>query len=634
MQNIKNQIKLLLSSYWNYEHFKPGQEDIITSVCRGQDTLAILATGSGKSLCYQIPGLYFDNLTLVITPLISLMRDQLKSLRDKNIPAQALYSGQSYREQDIILDNAVYGKTKFLFVSPERIQTILFKERLKKMDVGLIAVDEAHCISEWGHDFRPAYRKIQALKEQLQGVPIIALTATATNQVKTDIIQNLELKDVAKFIQSPVRTNISYLNYYSENKKETLVRIIKKYDNSQIVYVSTRKSTNELTKYLNASSIKSVAYHGGMEKKIKDKNADLWFNNQARVIVATKAFGMGIDKRDVRTVIHFQLPDSLEAYTQEAGRAGRDGKLSRALILYNNDDLNRHNEQVDNYFPDRKFISQVYGHLARYLKAAAGPIDDTSFPLNVDEFSKYSNLSKFKIYNSLFLLHKCELITLSDSFYNRSKLSLKESLVKIFISDPGRSEKMKAFVQLLLRSYEGLFISDINIDEQSLAKRFEAKEDQIREALRWFYKHDIANYQEQFEGHRVGFCGYRFKENDIQLDQNVYNNQKQRYTTGIKSVSGYILSTECRQVIISNYFGFEDENQCGLCDNCVTRSQDNNFEKELMHKLFSILSSKAFTLEELISQFEIDQHERLIDLIKNAESERLLKIEGDTITKI
>ena len=627
----KDQILGLLHSHWGFSDFREGQEEIILNVCKGKDSLAVLATGSGKSICYQIPGLYMNRLTLVVSPLIALMQDQVNGLTKRGIKAKALYSGQSYSEQDIILDNAIYGHTQFLMVSPERLNTRLFKDRLDKLNIGLIAIDEAHCISEWGHDFRPEYRKISELRQHLKNVPIIALTATATNQVREDILHNLKMEDAKVFLQSPVRKNLSYFTYYTENKKEAVLNLLKKDDKTQLVYVSTRKASIDLTRYFSQGGHSAVAYHGGMLKKTKQKNAEDWFSNSKNTIVATKAFGMGIDKADVRKVIHFQLPDSLEAYVQESGRAGRDGKDAMAIIVCNDDDLHRHMDAVENYFPDEKFIISVYLKLCQYYDLATGAAVDEFLDFDMNTFIKEMDLPRFKTQNALKLLHKCELIFLSDPVLHPSTLFLKEYDVKFLMRNPRIAPRMKEFIKLVLRSYEGLFLGLTKIDEIFLAKKFEVKVDKTREALRWIDKEGLGQYKEQFDGYSIGFKGYRLKNEEIILDKHVYQNQKERFKRGIISIQQYILSKDCRQKYIAEYFGFNNVNKCRICDNCKKELNALTSSDSLKEKLFLILSQAPISLQNLLFNFGLEQHDQVVKLLQYYESEKDIIITGDMI---
>lgn len=557
------------------------------------------------------------------------MKDQINSLKQKGVKASGLYSGQSKRDQDIILDNAIYGEQKFLFVSPERLKTKLFIERFRRMNVTLIAVDEAHCISEWGHDFRPEYRMIAELREIKEKIPIIALTATATKTVIEDLTENLKFRNHKEFIYSPTRTNLSYNSLYTEAKKETLSALLQNTQGGKIIYVNTRKTTKELERHLLAKGIDCKAFHGGMLRKERDACIASWNDNTTRVIIATKAFGMGIDKADVRLVVHYQPPQSLEAYVQEAGRAGRDGQYAEAIILYNRGDFNKLEKLIDESFPSIPYLKQTYQQLCQFLKVASGPCETEFFPFYLAEFAKKHSHSKLKLFNALKLLHQFECIYLSDAILHPSKLRLSESGIKHILKNPQLSEKMGQFIKMLLRNYEGLFLDYTVIDEKIISLKFQESIPKIKTALQWLEKSGVADYNPSFEGHTISFMEYRYKSEEIPINKESYKRSKKRMVDSIESLKNYINEDRCRQKYISKYFGFDDE-ECTICDNCEEKNS-NSAHYEIQKNLTEILSKEQLSLHQLFSNFKIGQRKAIKDILSEMESEKEISIVNNKI---
>lgn len=557
------------------------------------------------------------------------MKDQIEGLKQKNVRAAGLYSGQSKRDQDIILDNAIYGEQKFLFVSPERLKTNLFKERLRRMNVALIAVDEAHCISEWGHDFRPEYRMIAELRALKPAVPMIALTATATKTVIKDLVENLNFKDHKEFIHSPTRPNLSYNTLFTEAKKETLELLLKQTTGGKIIYVNTRKNTKEIERHLKSRGIKCQAFHGGMKRKERDACVAAWNNNSVRVIIATKAFGMGIDKSDVRLVLHYQPPQSLEAYVQEAGRAGRDRQAADAVILYNRGDFNNLQKLLDETFPSIDFLRQTYQQICQYLQVASGPSETEFYPFYLAEFAKKYGYRKLKLFNALKLLHQFECLYLSDAILHPSKLRLKEYQIKQILNNPKLSEKMAEFIRLLLRNYEGLFLDYTVIDEKMISIKFEAPIQKVKAALQWLVKRGVGDYNPSFEGHTISFMEYRYKSEELPIDLEKYEQRKKRMVDSIKSITDYIQYDHCRQQYISKYFGFDDES-CGVCDNCIEKNS-HSYLYELQNELPKLISEEKPTIIELYSRFKIGKRAAINSILSEMESENEISIVNNRI---
>jgi len=623
------EIHRVLKQYWGYDGFRASQETIINETLAGNSCLGVMPTGAGKSICYQIPGLLLDGVTLVISPLIALMKDQIKGLTDRGISAVGIYSGQNKRTQDILLDNAIYGDVDFLFVSPERLRTQLFKERFKKMNVALVTVDEAHCISQWGHDFRPEYRLIAELKEIHPDIKILALTATATGEVVTDICDNLGIKPTSTFVSSPIRYNLSYGIIKTESKKELLLGLTKTNTGSVIIYVNTRLASKEIECYLKAKGEKCMSYHGGMSKKDRDKVSEAWVNGKTRIIIATKAFGMGIDKADVRKVIHYDVPQSLEAYVQEAGRAGRDGQSAEAILLYNQADLRKFEKLISENFPSIEYIQDVYGKVCKHLAVASGPTDLEFYPFYIADFCGKHNLRKNKVANALRLLHQSELIFLSDAILHPSQLHLKEGACKALMKNPELSPKMKEFIKLILRSYEGLFLEYSVIDEYHLSKRFGENKSKIEKALQWLHKTNVAVYRPAYEGHTISFNEYRHKASELPINVKEYEKRKARMTNSIDVMVGYIENEACRQQHIAKYFSFT-ESECGTCDICMINNQSIS-KSELKNSLETILRLEEISVPELYGRFHAGSHRALEEVLREMESERELSINGNKL---
>ncbi|HZX75422.1 MAG TPA: ATP-dependent DNA helicase RecQ, partial [Cyclobacteriaceae bacterium] len=473
----------ILKQYWGYDHFRPSQAEIIQAVLEKKDVLALLPTGGGKSVCFQVPALIMEGVCIVITPLIALMEDQVGQLKRRGVSAVAVHSGMSHSQIDITIDNCVYGKIKFLYLSPERLQTEMFTERVKKMTVSLVAVDEAHCISQWGYDFRPPYLKIAELRELIQDVPFIAVTASATKVVKEDIIQKLELLKPEIFQQSFARENLSFVVRKTEKKEKQLLTILKKVAGSSIVYVRSRKATQELAKMLNQAGVSAIFYHAGLTYKERSERQEEWIKNISRVIVATNAFGMGIDKPDVRTVAHMDLPENLEAYYQEAGRAGRDGKRSYAVVLFHEVDVLSLQSKVQQAQPTLEYLNKIYQSLANYFHLAVGSSQGESYDFDLDDFSKRFSFKSVTVYAALKKLEEAGLIQLNEGFYRPSRVHLlvdKKRLYEFQIAN----EKFDPLIKSLLRLYGATLFADfVNISENQISSSLKWADRQTREGL-------------------------------------------------------------------------------------------------------------------------------------------------------
>ncbi len=619
-----------LKKYWNYPDFRQGQLEVIKSIYDGHDTLAVLPTGAGKSICYQVPGVMMDGIAIVISPLIALMKDQIQGLKNRGIRAAGVMTGQTLKQQDIILDNAAYGQLKFLFISPERLQSRLFRHRLLKYNISMLVVDEAHCISEWGHDFRPEYRLIHEVMSAVAKVPYLALTATATTKVQEDIRVSLHMDRPETFLHSPIRPNLSYQVVYSENKPLLLRHMIKQNkDGCIIIYVNSRKLTTQLQRYLSKHDIVASAFHGGMPMKQRNKIIEGWESGAVRIMISTKAFGMGIDKSDVRKVIHYNVPESLEAYVQEAGRAGRDGAHAEAILILNNSDIEKISKRMDDVFPDVNFIKKIYTYLGVYYKVAAGATNNEDIYYNHQDFCDKYNIPKFKAINALKLLHGSELIELSESLKNPSTLYLDEFNIKQLIRDKATSDTMKNFIRVILRTYEGVMFASTTIEEDLIAKRTNLSIEKVTKGLYWLLNNDYGKYVPSREGSIIRFKNYRYKEHEIKINESIYRGMKQRYVTSISSIVKYVRTHDCRQKVIAEYFDAVHQEDCGLCDNCTSGGDYNT--NEIKDKIANYISININDVDELVSCFDRQAKNEVLNVIQVMESEGAYYISANKI---
>lgn len=560
----------ILRKYWNHRSFRSLQEDIVTAIGSGRDTLALLPTGGGKSICFQVPTMAMDGVCIVISPLIALMNDQVNALKRKGIPAVAINSSLSANEIDRALDNAVYGDTKFIYLSPERLKSDIVLVRLKKMKICLIAVDEAHCISEWGHDFRPAYREIAAIREHLPKVPLIALSATATPEVTRDIIEQLGLHDVAKFIKSFVRPNLIYVVQYEKDKLARIKNIVHRLGGSGIIYVPTRRDTIRMAELLRANQIGALPYHGGMDHDTRHKTQEMWLQNKVTVIVSTNAFGMGIDKPDVRFVVHLHLPQSIEAYFQEAGRGGRDGKLAYAISLIGQVDAEYLRNRAKLSVPEKKEIIRVYRALVNHLQLALGSKVVEPIPFDVSAFAKRYSLNAVAAFNSLKILETCGYLNLSDAIHSPSRVQFLIRSKDLYSFEVA-NRKFESLIQLLLRSYEGLFDQAIRINENNICLRMRTSTDNVRNQLRDLHQRRIINYQEQTDLPFLSFMTERLNPESVILDKEYMDNLRRRHIDRMQAVIDFSENNiVCRSRQLVAYFGEDSNENCGKCDVCTS----------------------------------------------------------------
>ncbi len=627
-------IQEILKTYWNYDTFRPLQEDIINAVLNKKDTLAILPTGGGKSVCFQIPTLAMDGLCIVVTPLIALMKDQVEQLKKRSIKAASIHSGMSWHEVDIVLDNCIYGDTKFLYVSPERLKTDIFLVRVKKMNVCLLAVDEAHCISQWGYDFRPAYLQIAEFRKIIPNTPLIALTASATDTVKTDICQKLELHNPAFFQSSFLRPNLSYSAFYEENKEGRLLKILQNVPGSAIVYVRNRRRTKEIADWLNNQKIKAGFYHAGLANKQRSEKQEAWIQNRMRVMVATNAFGMGIDKPDVRVVVHLDLPESLEAYYQEAGRAGRDGQKSYGVALYTAKDLIDLRENVEQKYPPLEIIVRVYQALANYYKLPIGGGEFESFDFDMQTFVGTFGLQTSATHHALKLLENEGLIQLSENYYSPSKIHItidNKRLYEIQVKNPNYD----TFIKLLLRMYGGeIFTQFVMISEVTLSQKHYIMEKEVVSLLQNLQEMGVLRYEKQRDKPQLTFLTPRYDANLLPINVLEIEQKKNKDIQQLEAVTNYIRhDRRCRTQLLQSYFGETTDLHCGICDNCLAkkkREQTNPPQtQQLREHILKILKMSPLSPQQIVASVGIKYEEVAIELLRDMLSEEIIKYGND-----
>lgn len=561
----------ILKQYWGYDHFRGIQEDIIRSVGEGHDTLGLMPTGGGKSITFQVPALSKPGLCLVITPLIALMKDQVNNLRGRGIKAAAVYSGMTREEIVVALENCIFGDYKFLYISPERLDTDIFRIKLRSMHVNLITVDESHCISQWGYDFRPAYLTIAQVRELLPGVPVLALTATATPQVVKDIQQRLGFQTENVFRMSFERQNLAYIVRRTESKTDELLHILNRTEGAAVVYTRNRKRTKETAQLLEASGISATFYHAGLTNAVKDERQKAWIDGKIRVMVATNAFGMGIDKPDVRLVVHLDLPDSPEAYFQEAGRAGRDGNKAYAVLLYARSDKTLLTKRIADTFPDKDYIRKVYEDIQYYYQMAMGDGRGCTFAFNLDEFCH--NFKHFPVQadSALKILTRAGYLEYTNEQDNASRLMFtlrKDELYRIHEN----SEDTEKLLQCILRSYTGLFSDYAYINEETLALRTGLTRQQVYDTLLLLTRRHIVHYIPGKKTPYIIYTRERQEARRILLSKDVYEDRKENFTARIQAMIAYADSEDkCRSRMLLHYFGEQNSHNCGVCDVCLQR---------------------------------------------------------------
>lgn len=609
--------KEILKQYWGYDDFRGIQEDIIRSVGEGRDTLGLMPTGGGKSITFQVPALASDGLCLVITPLIALMKDQVQNLRKRGIKALTIHSGMSRSEAIVALENCIFGNYKFLYVSPERIDTEIFRIKLRRMKVSLITVDESHCISQWGYDFRPSYLKIARIRELLPGVPVLALTATATPEVVKDIQHQLNFRQENVFRMSFERRNLAYIVRRTEDKNAELLHILRRVPGSAIVYVRNRRRTKEVAELLNNEHITASFYHAGLDDVTKDLRQHRWQEEKDRVIVATNAFGMGIDKPNVRLVVHLDLPDSIEAYFQEAGRAGRDGQKAYAVVLYAASDRATLHRRIPETYPDKEYIRQVYEKLQFYYQMAMGDGIGCMREFNIEDFCRKFKLFPVPVDSALKILTQAGYLQYTDEQDKASRLLFtlqRDELYKLREQD----DKTELLVHTLLRSYTGLFTDYAFINEDSLATRTGLNRRQVYEILMRLSKQHILKYIPRKKTPYIIYTRERLDVDEIILPPSIYDERKQQYEKRINAMLDYVDDEiACRSRKLLRYFGEKNEHECGQCDICLGRKHGKKeySEQSLRSELLELLSGETLTPADVAARFNVER-EVLVNVLR------------------
>lgn len=620
----------ILKQYWGYDNFRGIQEDIIRSIGEGRDTLGLMPTGGGKSITFQVPALAQEGLCLVITPLIALMKDQVRNLRERGIKATAIYSGMTREEIVIALENCIFGNYKFLYVSPERLDTEIFQIKLRSMHVSLITVDESHCISQWGYDFRPAYLKIVDIRQLLPGVPVIALTATATPEVVSDIQQRLQFRQENVFRMSFERKNLAYVVRHTEDKESELLHILQHVDGSGIVYTRNRKKTKEISLFLNRNHITATFYHAGLNDETKDSRQKAWLKGEFRVMVATNAFGMGIDKPDVRVVIHADVPDSPEAYFQEAGRAGRDGMKAYAVLLFCARDKITLKQRVSDTFPEKSYIRKIYEDINFYYQMAMGDGRGCTFAFNIDEFCR--NFKHFPVQtdSALKILTRAGYLEYTDEQDNASRIMFtitKEELYRI----REQSEDTEKLIRILLRSYTGLFTDYAYISEDNLSTRSGLSKQQIYETLISLSRQHILHYIPAKKTPYIIYTRERQETERVYLSKEVYEDRKESYVQRINAMIEYAESeNRCRSRMLLRYFGEKNEHNCGQCDVCLQQHQSGlksgEFEA-ISQQLQALLKENPLSLQEIKDKMQVPEN-HLMKVVSYLVSEEIIRQEN------
>lgn len=626
----------ILKKYWGYDTFREPQQLIIQDVVEKKDTLALLPTGGGKSICFQVPAMMQEGLCLVISPLIALMRDQVAQLKSKGIKAAALFSGMSIHELEIVLNNAVLGYYKFLYVSPERLQSDLFVQKLAEMSLNLIAVDEAHCISQWGHDFRPSYRLIAIVRKIQPNINIIALTASATPKVQEDIKKLLLFKDDITHAKSFLRDNLSFICREVDIKLPKVLEAIQKIKGCSMVYVRNRQKTKEIADFLLQNNINASYYHAGLSHQERNKKQEEWLNNKVKVMCCTNAFGMGIDKADVRLVIHYDLPDAIESYYQEAGRAGRDGKHAFAYILYNTKDLLQITTQIESRFPSLDQIKNTYNAIFNYLKLAYGSGKFMTFDFELYKFARTYKLEVLDSYYAIKILEEAGYFEMSESFHmpSRAKFLLDNfHLYKYQVENIA----FENIIKFLLRSYGGIIDNYAKINEKLIANKLNISTNEVVKKLEQLDKNGILNYVKASDTPKITILEERLHIDNVRIDMNFLNERKSHYLKHADAFKNYLLEPKyCRQQLICRYFGELDSIPCGICDNCKEQQNiSSSTEYESLKKLIlDNLMSENLTVEKILLHFKKKDHILVLQILRILLDEKLITLSPQKIISI
>jgi len=632
---MKRSASEILKQYWNYDSFRPQQEEIVQAVLAGQDALALLPTGGGKSICFQVPTLMKEGLCLVISPLIALMKDQVQNLRKKGITAFAIYSGMSRKDVISTFKLAATGNCRFLYISPERLETELFKEFLPALHVSLIAVDEAHCISQWGYDFRPPYLRIADIRDELPGVPVLALTASATPSISEDICVKLKMVSPRIFTQSFLRPNLSFSAHKTSSVLNKMLDILRRLEGCSIIYCRNRRRTKEISDLLNMHGITADYYHAGLAPEERNEIQERWMKNAIRVIVCTNAFGMGIDKPDVRLVMHAEVPDNLENYYQEAGRAGRDGKKSYAVLLYNEDMLEDLDVLHKSQYPSLDYIRKIYQGLANYLQVPLGT-EQVGYAFDMADFLKKFSFKAKPAQAALHVLQQEGFISVNDPVFSPATLYFicdRKVLHQFETDNPG----LDPLIKVLLRTYAGIYDQPVSIHENLLASLLKNSLEEVMKGLYQLHKFQIVEYNPQKETPQVFFNQPRRKSSDIRIDENAYGFRKEQFVKRVQGILDYVQTSGCRSVSIATYFGEKGASACGICDNCVKKEKEQlspaEFES-IYQKLLAGASLQSLTALSLFNQFADIHSEHLRKVIDFMQAENKLVVDEEGIVHI
>lgn len=612
-------ISEILRQHWGFSQFREMQEDIINSVLAGNDTLALMPTGGGKSICYQVPALAKEGLCIVVSPLIALMKDQVQHLHAKGVNAVAIFSGMSQREIDVALDNCVHGHFKLLYVSPERLTTEIMKVRAAKMKVNLLAVDEAHCVSQWGYDFRPPYLQIAEFRKVIPGVPVLALTATATPEVVDDVCRKLDFQHGKIFKKSFLRKNLSYSVLYEEDKQQRILKMLQKVPGTALIYVRNRRRTKEVAEFLKRNNISADYYHAGLDHATRSAKQENWMKDQTRVMVCTNAFGMGIDKSSVRLVIHWDVPDDLESYFQEAGRAGRDEKKSFAVLLYNKSDMIDLDDRLKHGIPTIEKLKSTYQALSNFFQMAVGSGEGSSFDFDMAKFCKTYRLNPLSSYEALGVLAQEGYISTTDSVFMPSRLFITAEKNQLYRFEV-ENKKYEPLIRTLLRAYSGIFEEFVSINEHEIARHLKVNREVVHDQLKELQHFQLLQYEPQKDAPQIVFTKPRLDSEHMTFDYELLRRRRESHVKRLTAMKQYAMQRiHCRSRELLRYFGETDSVRCGICDVCLGRNRlqltDVEFE-EITGQVRSLLTQHPLSVSELVSKTKQLNEKQVLETVQ------------------